>query len=385
MSIVSSQTYTCVRDSKSRAHFFNPGYEASVALGDRSYTPPGMVQAMRRDLWELPYYYADEKDIVLNPHDLPPAEELSGYDLYPWGWAPELSYGKLSTLVPYTYEEMRQWSSRHNTYLLLSSLIRLYPEYYSRSILPQVITPSSITPEVITSDRYVLKEEFSSSGRGVVFVEGAEVASLILRRQNKSASKRLYLEPLHDKISDRGYEFVRRHDGKVVYVGPSDFSTTEGRYTSNRIVSPEIIHNAWKAMPTHIDHDTYVQHLSRALEDLPLGRYCGPIGVDTIVYKERGRLYLHPCIEVNVRPTMGWLALALGEKYISESTVGTFELIHFPSPEALRRDLTPTLSSPTALYRREHTAQKPGVGRHLLSTLMPESRFAAILTISSMR
>lgn len=360
-------------------HIFNPGYEASVALGDKSYTPSGMVQMMRRDLWELPYYYADEGDIVLCPYDLPSPQELSEGKLCPWGWAPELRYGRLSELVPYAYEEMRLWSSRHNTYLLLSELIRLYPEIYSEDILPQVISPSSDSPRIDPTKQYVLKEEFSSSGRGVVFVKGTEVSELIRRRQNKSLSKRLYLEPLHNKISDRGYEFVRQEDGKVAYVGPSDFSTTEGRYTGNRVDLPEVIHSRWRATTTSIDHDTYVAHLIHALEALPLGRYHGAIGIDTIVYEEDGKLHLHPCIEVNVRPTMGWLALALGERYLSDNTTGTFELMHFPSPEALRKDLLPTLTSTTPLYRSTPKSSPLPSGRYLLTTLTPDTCFVASL------
>lgn len=382
MSIVSSETKKCVRGSKSRTHFFNPGYESSVALGDKSYTPSGMVQMMRRDLWELPYYYADEGDIVLCPYDLPSPQELSESELCPWGWAPELRYGRLSALVPYSYDEMKLWSSRHNTYLLLSELIRLYPDIYSEEILPQVIESSSTSLMIDPAKQYVLKEEFSSSGRGVVFVKGTEVSELIRRRQNKSLSKRLYLEPLHKKISDRGYEFLRQKNGEIIYIGPSDFCTTEGRYTGNRVDLPEVIHKRWRDTPTSIDHDTYVMHLIHALEALPLGRYHGAIGIDTIVYEADGKLHLHPCIEINVRPTMGWLALALGEHYLTDSTTGTFELIHFPSPETLHKELLPTLTSATPLY---HSAPKGFLltpGKYILTTLTPDTRFAAVLTIT---
>ena len=381
MSIVSSKMKECVRGTRPRTHFFNPGYESSVALGDKSYTPSGMVQMMRHDLWELPYYYADKGDIVLCPYDLPSSQDLSGYELCPWGWAPELRYGRLSELVPYSYDEMKQWSSRHNTYLLLSELIRLYPDVYSEDILPQVIDPTLPSIVIEATKSYVLKEEFSSSGRGVVFAKGAEISDLIRRRQNKSSSKRLYLEPRHNKISDRGYEFVRQEDGKVIYVGPSDFYTTEGRYNGNRVERPEIIHERWRSTATSVSHDTYVNHLVHAIEALPLGRYHGPIGIDTMVHEEGGRLHLHPCIEVNVRPTMGWLALALGERYLGDNTTGLLELKYYSSPEVLQKELRPTLTSTTPLYRSTQNTPLPP-GRYLLTTLTPETRFVAILTIS---
>ena len=38
------------------------------------------------------------------------------------------------------------------------------------------------------------------------------------------------------------------------------------------------------------------------------GRYCGYVGVDMFVYESDGGFRLAPCVEMNVRMTMGLLA-----------------------------------------------------------------------------
>ncbi|MDO4770620.1 hypothetical protein [Porphyromonas sp.] len=381
MSLDSWHNYKCVRGNKPCAHFFNPGYEASVALGDKSYTPSGMVQMMRRDLWELPYYYAGADDIVLNPEHLPPQATLSEYTLAPWGWAPELKYGKLASLVSFSYDEIRLWSSRQNTYALVERLITLFPIDYDRGFLPYAITDQSIPQGLDMEKKYVLKEEFSSSGRGVVFVRGSEVSEILSKRQNKSANKRIYLENFYSKVGDRGYEFYRDAEGHVTYVGPSDFKTIEGRYVGNVIEPAESIHRRWRQEPTSPSHDTYVNQLLQALDTLQLGSYQGPIGIDTIVYEDARGLHLHPCIEINIRPTMGWLAISLAERYLPEGMNGRFELVHFPSADALQRDLVPLLASTTPLYQRDISVQSLSPGTYPLNTLTPQSRFAALLVI----
>ena len=41
------------------------------------------------------------------------------------------------------------------------------------------------------------------------------------------------------------------------------------------------------------------------------GKYCGPLGVDMMVVSNNDQFMLHPCVEINLRRTMGHVALAL--------------------------------------------------------------------------
>lgn len=57
--------------------------------------------------------------------------------------------------------------------------------------------------------------------------------------------------------------------------------------------------------------------------------YCGYLGVDMLVYKDsEGNYALHPCIEVNMRYTMGMVALRIFKGYVSPSKVGSFRITY---------------------------------------------------------
>lgn len=87
-------------------------------------------------------------------------------------------------------------------------------------------------------------------------------------------------------------------------------------------MAPERLEEEWQSIPTSPDHLTYVELLCQALSTLNLRHYSGLLGVDTIVYRSQAdhKLYLAPCIELNVRPTMGHIALELSRRFIGGRT-----------------------------------------------------------------
>jgi hypothetical protein len=61
-------------------------------------------------------------------------------------------------------------------------------------------------------------------------------------------------------------------------------------------------------------------------EHLHSSEYIGYIGVDLFLYREKGQLCLHPCVEINLRTTMGVLAHFAYEQYVPEGKTGIFRL-----------------------------------------------------------
>ena len=71
-----------------------------------------------------------------------------------------------------------------------------------------------------------------------------------------------------------------------------------------------------KTLGRYVDTALIGQVRQAIVETMSYGlgmRYCGPFGIDMMVVRdaESGRNLLHPCVEVNVRRTMGHVALAL--------------------------------------------------------------------------
>jgi hypothetical protein len=138
------------------------------------------------------------------------------------------------------------------------------------------------------------------------------------------------VEPYYKRVKDFGMEFVSDGCGKVTFLGLSLFHTANGAYTGNIIATEatkrEILS---RYLPLKL-LDAVVQKICVELGKMFNDRYCGPFGVDMMVvrYPQSSletnhvqqncepctmnyALSLHPCVEINLRRTMGHAALAL--------------------------------------------------------------------------
>lgn len=155
----------------------------------------------------------------------------------------------------------------------------------------------------------IFKQPWSGSGRGLMpahdglFTEKNEAwLQRTLRTQGY-----VMAEPAYAKRMDLAMEFWRQRDGRIHYEGLSLFMTTAGGVYAGNIVDTE--DNKRKRLAPHVSLtliDDLKDLLAEELEALPSTFYEGPIGVDMLITSD-GRL--QPCIEINFRMTMGWLAL----------------------------------------------------------------------------
>ena len=314
------------------------------------FTPPHAARQLRFDLGFLPALWAEDDDLVL-VDDIEQAcrgfQLFAGYSvrrrgLRPslprfvterqlgqsdiggvqvWGWdAPLrnrlLRAGVESSLLPSFDElfEVSMLSHRRTSMLLLRSLhdcvgSGIVGESFECRTLAEVIQAMS--------GPSVLKAPWSSSGRGVRFVQrDMRLQTLgwlqhVIERQGS-----IMVEPLYDRVCDFGMEFLSDGQGHVDYLGLSLFHTANGAYTGNllatetskrlqlgRLVSPRLLMDVR-------------QSLCRLTGDMFRSRYSGPFGIDMMVVRQEGstaagQCLLHPCVELNLRRTMGHVALAL--------------------------------------------------------------------------
>ena len=115
-------------------------------------------------------------------------------------------------------------------------------------------------------------------------------------------------------------EFESDGEGSVRYLGLSLFQTQNGAYTGNILatdtVKDEMMSRYLSLSLLQTVRDSICHQLGKLFD----GRYKGPFGVDMMVcaaLNEKGemindkRCLLHPCVEINLRRTMGHVALAL--------------------------------------------------------------------------
>ena len=121
----------------------------------------------------------------------------------------------------------------------------------------------------------------------------------------------IMLEPYYNNVLDFGMEFQCQKQS-VRYCGLSVFSTDNGFYNGN-VVAPEsykleIISSMIAPERLLMVREAMEKILSSEMEN----GYSGPLGVDMMIARmEDGSFRLHPMVEINVRRTMGHVALAI--------------------------------------------------------------------------
>lgn len=327
---------------------FNPEHDIALAAGGGNFTPPHAARALRGDLGFLPALWADDGDIVVVDdvetaltavrHVRPYSsdvlfvsfEDLMNMDLHvtdnikiePWGWDAAIRrrlFAANSSLVPLLptdrqLEDIRQMSNRRFAAEKLLPYLRTLDK---RLVGEGCYAESVDEVEILMkkNKRSVLKAPWSSSGRGIRYVDSELHQPIVGWVANVIAQQGgVMVEPYYNKISDFGMEFRAMNDGSVEYCGLSLFSTGRGGAYEGSIITTE---NEKRRMLSRLVDLDLVDKVMTGVKDCLggclAGKYEGAFGVDMMVVAPDGDLpmTLHPCVELNLRRTMGHLALAL--------------------------------------------------------------------------
>lgn len=328
-------------------HFFNPDHDIALALNQRRFATPHVGRQMRSDLGYIPALWAEDGDVVV-VEDIDAAELLykrhklssrarvefvtteqlentvsgDGYRFAPWGWNKSIRSTFLDAKIPKTMlpseqqlDSIRMLSNRALAVKLLSSMKGMQGVIG----LSAVCNFSEEVKEALKLHKdIVVKAPWSSSGRGVRYISiddgpNENVQKWINNTLEKQGS--IIVEKKCRKIQDFAMEFQAKTDGKVVYDGLSLFTTKNGAYTGNILLpedeKEEYLHRYLS--PTLLDE--VKKQIETFLTKEINGAYTGPLGVDMMIcspWKEgTSDVVLNPCIEINMRRTMGHVALAL--------------------------------------------------------------------------
>lgn len=324
-------------------HIFNPEHDMALAYNDERFTPPHAGRAMRADLSFLPTLWAEEGDTVV-VDDVEQALEKVRHIKRP---LPHVNYLTPTQLHRIAHEEVSfdvwGWDTAVRRQLLrqgfdagrlpsdetLAQIRRCSHRQWAAEVLAEVREQHGFTTgeatavddigrlEALTAQggEWVVKAPWSCSGRGVRHVEGTltpQLRSWVAKIISQQGS--IMFEPKYNKVKDFGMEFESDGKGHIAYRGLSLFHTERGAYSGNLLATED---DKLSLIGRYVSMErlgqitaTLIKCLSARLRNI----YEGPLGVDMMVVASAGGTtpcLVHPCVEINLRRTMGHVALAL--------------------------------------------------------------------------
>ncbi|MDL2224352.1 hypothetical protein LJB92_03455 [Bacteroidales bacterium OttesenSCG-928-M06] len=342
-------------------HYFNPGNETAILHASKYYQPAANQVKMQKELAFLPAWYASPSDFVLTTENLssdfqktihfikPIAQSLTeqsliekreilfGEDIDLWGIAPNSIYyfeklNKIHQLgwnMPIWKDEYTILSSRLTSHKVLEELIATTDEI-EPDILPSLFHNIPELEDFLLKKgkKQLLKSPFSSSGRGLVWLPPEKLAQsekqiihgMIKKQQTVS------LENILNKQLDFSMHFNIREES-VKFLGYSLFHTNKkGAYEYSILSSQEKQEQIIVSFINSKLLSKVKKALIQILKKTYTPYYSGNIGIDMLIYKSGDSYFLHPCVEINMRKSMGYLALKLKENYIHPLSQGTFHV-----------------------------------------------------------
>jgi len=341
-------------------HYFNPGHETDVLHDSKYYQAAANQVKMQRELAFLPAWYADNSDFVLTENPLPSdfisnlqvfknipqairlsdftenKSILSNQSVNLWGISPSSVHlfeklnkqFNLDLKIPAWKEEYRQLGNRLNSQKVLSEIIHSIPEIET-NILPVFHSDLDAIEQyhIQSKNKQIVKSPFSSSGRGLVWLPPGEIArsekqiiSGMLKKQSKVS-----IEMALEKQLDFSMHFQTTSQKEVQFLGFSIFKTnTKGAYEKSFLAAQSELE---KQITLYVNKELLYSvrdKLISIIEETYLPYYCGNIGVDMLIYKSENQYKLNPCIEINMRKSMGYLALELQKKFLHPTSLGEF-------------------------------------------------------------
>lgn len=335
-------------------HLFNPSHDEALAANSPYYYPANVARRLQCEQGALPALWAGEGNAVLlseesdvphsgpwcegvrfvKPRELKPTFWQELERICPWGWDPLVRHqlqraGAPERLLPTDSElaTIRCLSSRHTTTALLPRFReRLLAQCGLTTVGESVVADTEREAQRLAAqwNGAVAKSLWSCSGRGVFRLNSVPAdndcrrIARLLREQGG-----VELEPFYTPVLNFALEFEAHPDGSVEPLGVSLFGTNaSGGYVGNA-VAPQSELRQELANVMHWSDDVVSKLMAvcaAELESFLAQRYVGPFGVDmmaTAPTEADAPAVLHPCIELNLRRTMGHVALTIAQRMLN--------------------------------------------------------------------
>lgn len=361
-----------------KLYIFNADNDLALASGLEFYTPPAAARHIMRDLALLPVWWADDGSYLLcddaTEEEKAWCREVSASlgkdvtiigtrqladiraEVEPWGWNQallrRLSHHKQLVLPSVAQvEKIRSLSHRRTSIAVNEAFAKHCAQlgakgavFAPRHYAIELSDIDAVTERVKAAPGSFVKAPWSNSGRGVIAVRDASQPTFrhwltgILRQQGSV----LVEHPL-TAIQDFALEF-RMEAGKAQLEGYSVFrNDSRHAFASSMVASSSALRSV---VELYCDADLLVATTQRVLEEVLGSDYSGCLGIDMMVYHEGDDVRIYPCVELNLRRTMGHLTAKLGDTIIGPDTPAKRFVIEYSKDGFGDKNVTGTLLSP---------------------------------------
>ncbi len=320
-------------------YIFNPEHDLALAHGEHNYTAPPFARQFRYDMRLLPAWMApagsyiavpdyaplDEDCRWLNDHHLnvtPIAfsriAELGACRIHPWGWDATLRFQLLQSGVLPDYlptDEQLDWIRRLSHRRTTIAIHQALGNAFSPSPV-ELNTQEEVVAFMQAHPGCYLKMPWSGSGKGIYRVIDPQGDNHVprwiagaLKRQGS-----LLCEVGLERLQDFAVE-CECCDGKTTLTGYSVFdSDFHSQFGMGIVATMEELHQL--LLEQYPSLDPIINNVLKALDAIVEPHYDGPLGIDMMFYRdENGNVALNPCVEINLRMTMGMVTAAMGNRH----------------------------------------------------------------------
>ena len=320
-------------------YLFNPEHDLALAHGAHNYTAPPFARQLRHDLRLLPAWVAPAGSYVAVPDDAPIDEDkrwlsdhyldvtpilisqiadLGPCRIHPWGWDATLRYQLLQVGVSPDYlpnDEQMDWIRRLSHRRISIAVHHMLGDAFSPCPV-ELSTNEEVVAFMHQHPGCYLKMPWSGSGKGIYRVIDPDGDTHVLRWIDGALKRQgsLLCEVGLDRVQDFAIECECR-DGKTHLMGYSLFDNDfHSQYGRGRVAPMEELHQC--LLELYPGLDPAIGQVIRVMDDLIAPHYNGPVGIDMMLYKDvKGKIALNPCVEVNMRMTMGMVTAAMGNRH----------------------------------------------------------------------
>lgn len=129
-------------------------------------------------------------------------------------------------------------------------------------------------------------------------------------------------------------EFYSDGNGNIRYEGLSVFGAEKKGAYSGNVLGEQTYLESFFVENFGDKFQQLKETVGEAIRQIYGNIYTGYLGVDMLVYRKKanGEFTIHPCIEVNMRYTMGMVALRISQKYLAPNARGDMRITYTSKP-----------------------------------------------------